>query len=166
MDEQEFDSLFPYETEYSPAPIGPAPGVGAIQPTISLLWQALGHVPHQVRPHLFRSQMPRTNPCNRFDVGGNLFLDPMVFFGDRWKGQMNHLVGQCPIRGEPRPGRLAAHTDGNSPAVEGSESHSVADTPSAKRRDLNVDRRNRELPIIDLHGFGRRFYPNQNVFQR
>src|SRR5260370_35520292 len=87
-----------------------------IQSAISNLRKTLRHVPNKIKPHLLCFKMSCVNPSNWFDIGDNALFDPMVILVHGGKSQVNHFVGEHPVRGEHGRGAVAADAYGFSPS--------------------------------------------------
>jgi hypothetical protein len=136
-----------------------------IQSAISRLGEALGHVPHEIKPHLPGFKMSSVNPSDGFDVGSDALFDPMVLIVYGGKSQMNHFVGQHPVRGKLQGRSLIANAYRDSPAAV-AECHTVTDAASPERSDLNQNLRHRKASIIGRHGLSGRADPLTKVLSR
>ncbi len=109
------------------APIRPAPGRCEIQSAIARCGQTLRKIAHYVRPNLPRGEIANLDARDRFDVGRQSFLDPMVFFGDARKAEMHHLVRHHPVGVKARGSRGTPNRDGDLAAVGRAEGLPGAD---------------------------------------
>jgi len=124
--------------------------VCAIKSAVSNLREALGHVADKLKPHLLGFKMSCVNPGDWFDIGCDPLFDPMVRLVYGRKGQVNHFVGQHPIRGKLRRRSLIADAYVDSSASI-AKRHTVADTSSFERSDTNQNLRHGKAATIGSH---------------
>src|SRR5882762_6833605 len=95
-----------------------------------------------------------------FDIGGYSLFDPMMVFVHGGKSQVNHFVGQHPVRGKFRRNSLVAEAYGDSSSSI-AKCHAVADPSSFEKSDSNQDSRHGKAAIIGRHGLSGRFNPEE-----
>src|ERR1700744_1095786 len=86
-----------YQAEESAAPVGAAPGVGAVEPLVARLGFALAHAVEHVAPDLLCWQFTSLHTCDWFDVSGQTFFHPVLIIRQRGKGSVNKLVRDGPV---------------------------------------------------------------------
>ena len=106
--------------------------------------------PDKIKPHLLRCEISRLNPGDWFHVGGDPLFDPTVFFVHRGKSQVNHFVGEHPVRGKLRWRRFVAdaYEDSCSSIAEG---HTTVDAFSFERSDSDQDLRYWKTAVVGSH---------------
>src|SRR5258707_5155417 len=147
------------------SPVGSPPSMSVIQSAISSLGETLRHVPNQIKPHLLHSELPRLNPSDRFDIGSNPFFDPMMLFIHGGKSEVNHFMGQHPVRRKLGRRSLVADAYGDSPSSI-AKRPTVADASSFERSDPNQDLRHGKAAVIRRHTLSSRFGPAKNILHR
>src|ERR1700739_2640110 len=118
-----------------------------IQSAISNLRKALGHPPKRVEPHLLRLEISCLNPGDWFHVGGNPLFDPMMLFVHGRKSQVNHFVGEHPVRGKLRRRSFIADQYRDSSASI-AKRHTVVDASPFARSNANHDWRDGKTAVI------------------
>jgi hypothetical protein len=109
--------------------------------------------------------MSCANTSDGFDVGGDTLFDPMVLVVYGGKSQMNHFVGQHPVRGKLRQRSLIANAYGDSSAAI-AECHTVTDASSLERNDLNQESRHWKAAIVLSDGLSGGANPSMKVLRR
>src|SRR5277367_2030886 len=66
------------QAEYRAAPVGAPPVAGMVETTVARSGLTLWHVVHHVRPNSLRAEIPGLGSRDRFHVGSEALLDPMV----------------------------------------------------------------------------------------
>ena len=78
-------------------PVGSPPCRSAIESAVTGLRLTLWKPNNEVGPNALWCQQTCTGLSDRFDVGGQSLLKPMVSLGKRRKCQVNHLMRKKPI---------------------------------------------------------------------
>src|SRR5260370_228968 len=153
------------EAKQRSSPVGSPPSVCVIQSAISCVRETLRHIPNQIKPHLLRFEMSRLNPSDRFDIGSNALFDPMMIIVHSRKSQVNHFMGQHPVRRKLGRRSLVADAYGDSPSSI-SKLPTVPDASSFERSDPNQGLRHRTEAVIRRHTLSSRFDPAKNILYR
>ena len=94
-------------------PVGSPPCRSVIESAVAGLWLTLRQAHDEVVPNALWCQQAGTGLSDRFDIGGESFLKPMVSFRERRKCQMDHLMRKEPVICETGDGRIASQRDGD-----------------------------------------------------
>src|SRR5258705_1784512 len=85
------------KAEKGSTPVGSTPGGRVIEPPIARFGLALRQAVYEVSPSLLGCQDSRPGAGNRFHIGRQPLLEPMVSLSQRRNRQVDHLVREHPV---------------------------------------------------------------------
>src|SRR4051812_45119600 len=82
------------ETKDRPAPIGAAPGIGALEPFVPARGLPFARLAQEIAPHRIARNDAGARADDRLEIRGESFFEPAMGRAERGESNVDHLVGE------------------------------------------------------------------------
>src|ERR1700683_855955 len=130
-------------------PIGSSPGVGVVEALIPGRGKAVRKTLDKVAPYFRGAQIADLSARDRFHIGRDSFLDPVMLPGNLRKREMDHFMRHDPVVVQIGFGGGMSQRDSDLRGAVGNESPAEDDALAVFERDnIYIQMANRKAAVI------------------